>query len=126
MEDSTMTEKKKPDVVVTEQVLPEAPASINFKGRTSKGWDVMFTLRDADEMILLDRFGKFVAVLEDTYHVSPTGKPNGNGHQPEPVQDLPDDDPSWCKIHNEQMKQWEKEGRVWYSHKVGDDWCKGK
>jgi hypothetical protein len=118
-----MTEKKKPDVV--EQVLPEAPASINFKGVTSKGWDVMFTLRDADELILLDRFGKFVKVLEDDYHVSPKGKPNGNSN-PEPTPDIPENDPSWCKIHDEQMKQWEKEGRVWYSHKVGDDWCKGK
>lgn len=30
-----------------------------------------------------------------------------------------------CPIHNVAMKQYTKEGRSWYSHKVGDAWCKG-
>ena len=33
---------------------------------------------------------------------------------------------SWCPIHNMEMKRWEKDGRVWFSHKVGDEWCSGK
>ena len=44
-----------------------------------------------------------------------------NGHQ-----DITPEDESWCPIHQVQMKQYEKEGRYWYSHKVGDTWCKGK
>jgi len=36
------------------------------------------------------------------------------------------DDPAWCPIHQCEMKRWEKDGRLWYSHKVDDDWCKGK
>ena len=35
--------------------LPEAPASLNFKGVTGKGWDVQFTLRDIDEDKLRSR-----------------------------------------------------------------------
>lgn len=35
-------------------------------------------------------------------------------------------DPGWCPIHNCQMKRREKDGQVWYSHKVGDQWCKGQ
>jgi hypothetical protein len=38
----------------------------------------------------------------------------------------PQADPSWCQIHNVQMKQYEKDGRKWFSHKVGEGWCKGK
>ena len=30
-----------------------------------------------------------------------------------------------CPIHNVPMKKYTKEGRSWYSHKVGDTWCKG-
>jgi hypothetical protein len=32
-----------------------------------------------------------------------------------------------CAIHNAQMKRREREGQVWYSHKLADDsWCKGE
>ena len=50
-------------------------------------------------------------------------------------QHAPSDDPSWCPIHQVTMKQYEKEQfdkagepytSRWYSHKVGDEWCKGK
>jgi hypothetical protein len=35
-------------------------------------------------------------------------------------------DRSWCPIHECQMKRWEKDGRSWFSHKVGTQWCTGK
>ena len=35
-------------------------------------------------------------------------------------------DPAWCSIHQCEMKRWEKDGRIWFSQKVDDDWCKGK
>ena len=44
----------------------------------------------------------------------------------EPEPEIPDTDPSWCPVHECQMKQWEKEGRTWYSHKTDDGWCSGK
>ena len=52
--------------------LPEAPASLNFTGISSKGWRIQFTLRGDDEIKLLDRFAAFVKLLEE-YHVTPNG-----------------------------------------------------
>jgi hypothetical protein len=40
---------------------------------------------------------------------------NHNGHER-----------NWCPIHECEMTKWEKGGRVWYSHKAGDQWCRGK
>lgn len=45
-------------------------------------------------------------------------------------QDLPQDgtaSASYCTIHNCEMKRREKDGQVWYSHKIAgtDDWCRG-
>lgn len=57
--------------------LPEAPASLNFTGITSKGWRVQFTLRDTDETALLGRFSAFVRALEEL-HVRPEGTPAPN------------------------------------------------
>ena len=59
-------------------ILPsftEAPASLNFFGITSKGWNIQFTLRDENEAHLLERFAVLVGELENKYHVTP--KPVG-------------------------------------------------
>ncbi len=116
-----MTEKKIP--------LPEAPASLNFRGITQNGWDVQFTLRDSSEDDLLTRFGKLINKLEANYKVVPKGKqPNGNGSANTPVggSELPSEDPGWCQLHNVGMKQRKNETGEWFSHKYGDGWCNGK
>ena len=46
-------------------------------------------------------------------------------------EDLPADgtaSASFCTIHNVEMKRREKDGQVWYSHKIGgtEDWCRGQ
>jgi hypothetical protein len=112
-----MTEKK--------QVLPEAPASVTIKAVSSKGYDMMFTLRDADEQVLLKRLIEYFKKLEEDIGVHPTLKPPGNGNG-NVSQNIPEDDPGYCRIHSTAMKRHEKDGQHWYSHKVGDDWCKGK
>lgn len=65
--------------------LPEAPASFNFHGTTRKGWNLQFTMRDRDEFALLDRFGKFVARLEEV-GISPAGHKAEKPGQPAPPQ----------------------------------------
>ena len=55
--------------------MEEARASLNFFGITRKGWNVQFTLRDDDEMALMERFAAFVVKLEEVQHVVP--KPVG-------------------------------------------------
>ena len=62
----------------------EAPSSINFKGKTSIGWEVMVTLRDDSEANLLERFRLFAGILLEN-GIEPTGKTNGtspNGAPP--------------------------------------------
>lgn len=74
-------------VSVETKDYPEAPASLNFYGVTSKGWNVQFTLRDADEMNLVMRFAEFSKLLEEKYHVTP--KPVGQQPQPTPADYAP-------------------------------------
>jgi len=69
--------------------LPEAPASLNFFATTSKGWKIQITLRDHDELTLLDRFAALVQTLEE-WQVEPSGngrKPAGSPVVPAPAQD---------------------------------------
>ena len=61
--------------------MPEAPASVNMKIVSGKGYDFMFTLRDFDELVLLDRLGTFIKKLE-SMGMKPA---NGNGYKA-PVQ----------------------------------------
>ena len=114
-------------------ILPEAPASVNFKARTSKGYDMMFTLRDVDEIALLNRLAEFFGVIEEKFHITPTGRaalattqPAAENVSHDPLPEFPNADPGYCQIHNTAMTRHEKDGQHWYSHKVGDDWCKGK
>lgn len=89
--------------------LPEAPASVNVR-LTVHGREVQFTLRDTDELHLLERLEALLARFPvEAKPVTPTTPEQG-----------------WCTIHSLSMRLNEKEGRTWYSHKIGDTWCKGK
>ena len=88
--------------------LPEAPVSMNVHIPVG-GRDVLVTLRGTDEREVLARLERLLA----RYPVE----------APRPAQPPAK---GVCTIHNVAMKLNEKEGRTWYSHKVGDDWCKGK
>lgn len=72
----------------------------------------MLTLRDGDGTALLEKLETIADRLE-----SMGASGNGNKGQA--------DEAAWCTIHNCQMKRREKNGQVWYSHKVGDKYCKG-
>ena len=54
--------------------MEEARASLNFFGITGKGWNVQWTLRDDDELALMDRFAALTKYL-DEHGVTP--KPVG-------------------------------------------------
>jgi hypothetical protein len=133
-----MTEKQVEDVMVTDtgEVTPEH-ASTNFFWTygTEERFNIQTTVRgilSEDEIAahVSSAIAAMKRVTEIGGHAKQVGKPNGNGGQPQQNvaqnTNAPNDDPSWCKIHDEQMKQWDKDGRTWFSHKVGDDWCKGK
>ncbi len=58
-----MTEEEK-------QVLAEAPASLNFRCYTAKGYELQVTLRDMSEFALMERLKKFWDKLDDL-HITP-------------------------------------------------------
>lgn len=52
------------------------------------------------------------------------------GYEPTPAEEMTQDDEAkpkqqqhWCQAHNVAFRRFEKEGRVWYSHKTDDGWC---
>ena len=110
---------------MTDKQLPEAPASVNLRATTEKGWNLQITLRDWDEFALMDRLGKLTQWLEGK-NVTPQGQPTLTVSQDTVSPDLPPDDPGWCKLHNVGMKHRENETGEWWSHKYGDGWCNGK
>jgi hypothetical protein len=86
--------------------LPEAPVSITLKAMLH-GHEVLVTLRGTD----------FASVREQVEAASQWLR----SQTPAPVVDVPQ-----CPIHHVAMKENEKDGRTWFSHKTADGWCKGK
>jgi hypothetical protein len=85
--------------------LPEAPVSITLKG-TLHGQDVMVTLRGLD-------FASVKAHVEQAAQWLQAGAP---ATPPAPQ----------CPIHKVPMKENQKNGRIWLSHKTPEGWCKGR
>jgi len=123
---------------MTEQMtFTEAPASINVRF-TLRGFDAQLILRDVSGKALLDKMSAALDTLEklgaepSSHRDNGNGPDNGNGtgqangDKPAPKLENGQADPAWCPIHQCAMKRREKDGQVWYSHKVGDDWCRGK
>jgi hypothetical protein len=96
--------------------LPEAPASVNVR-LVLHGRDCQMTLRDSDEGRLLDR----LAALLQRFPVEASPAPVAESPV---VASVPP--AGWCGVHRVQMRLNEKEGRVWYSHKTTEGWCKGQ
>lgn len=114
----------------------EAPASWNVRYNWS-GFDCQLTLRGETGADVMTRAQAAIAwLLANGAH--PNGyNGNGNGkHQAAPaaqlepvlvpVLDNGEPDPTWCPVHNVAMQRRERDGKVWYSHKNGDGYCKGK
>ncbi len=121
-------------------LFSEAPASWNTRYVDPNGFECQFTLRAENGQDLLEKANSAIAYLlkhdckpysynRNSYRAkkanrkpadSNKGSSNGNtGNQSS-------QDSSWCSIHECDMQRWEKDGRVWYSHKVDGEWCTGK
>jgi hypothetical protein len=92
--------------------LPEAPVSITLKA-TLHGHEVLVTLRGTDFASVK---AQVEAASEWLTMQTPAQPPTQSTEQPE----------GWCRKHGVQMTQNHKEGRIWYSHKTAEGWCKGK
>ncbi len=94
----------------------EAPASWNTRYITPGGFVCQITLRGENGKDLLERAGVALAYLAEHQCLPDTSfHKNGNGESKQ------------CPIHHCEMKKREKDGKVWYSHRMEDGgWCRGK
>lgn len=100
--------------------LPEAPVSWNCRYRSSQGFDCQLTLRGTEPAEVLRRGADLMRRMSEAGCTPTTGYrvhgAGGNGGERKV-----------CKLHNAEMRRHEKDGEVWYSHKLADGtWCKGK
>jgi hypothetical protein len=114
--------------------FPEAPASWNTRYVDPNGFDCQITLRGETGSELLDKATNAINYLLKNGCTPHTFYRNGsrqvetkqeeskNGE----VKSNDKDNPAWCPIHECEMKRWDKDGRVWYSHKADGEWCRGK
>jgi hypothetical protein len=114
------------DIALRYTGLEEAPFSVNFRAIHPDGWGMQFTVRDHNG---IDGLKKMDATLKGLVKRGFT--PNGGYTAPAPQAAQPTPgvtgvNPAWCDIHKVEMKLNTNERGSWYSHKVGETWCKGK
>jgi hypothetical protein len=120
---------------LSELSFSEAPASWNTRYIDPNGFECQITLRGESGAELLERAASATAYLlkngctpyvfsrsgSRQVNIKPKAQTNGNGQHGNSGKN-----PAWCPIHQCEMKRWDKDGRVWYSHKVDGQWCSGK
>jgi hypothetical protein len=101
--------------------LPEAPVSITLKA-TLHGHEVMVTLRGVDFASVKAQVEQASQWLSVQAPAQPPTQPPSQGT----VQRAHEDSP-YCHAHNAVLKRYERNGQVWYSHKLANgQWCRGK
>ena len=110
----------------------ESPASWNTRYLDPSGFECQLTLRAETGQELLERAHGALAFLLKNGCVPATNGKSFN-HQAVSTDQIQTDsnngngnDRSFCPIHSCTMKKWEKDGRVWFSHKADGGWCTGK
>lgn len=98
-------------------VYTESPASWNTRYIDASGFECQLTLRAESGAELLKRASAALLALVNSGCVPVANNHNGNNHN---------SDLKVCELHNAEMKRHEKDGAVWYSHKLADgSYCKG-
>lgn len=115
--------------------FPEAPASWNTRYIDPNGFECQITLRGETGSQLLEKVASAISYLLENgcipyvYRMpqrqsdATNNKDQSNGTNGSNGSNAT---PAWCQIHQCEMKRWDKNGRVWYSHKVDGKWCSGK
>ena len=122
--------------IKSSSVVTEAPASWNTRYITPDGFVCQITLRGDNGKDLLEKANAALSWLKDNeFKPSDTNAfhPRNGGYKPESKGDPTNgngnnhgNSSSFCVIHQCEMKRWEKDGRIWFSHKVDGGWCTGK
>jgi hypothetical protein len=90
-----------------------------------KGFRLLLTLPFENGGVVvgvLDKMAELGFTGERTIYQAPqlsTPETAGNGNGKETEAHV-------CSIHQAEMKRFEKNGQVWYSHKTDNGWCSGK
>src|SRR5215831_4832672 len=101
--------------------LPEAPVSITLKA-TLHGHEVLVTLRGVDFASVKAQVEQASEWLSIQAPAQPPTQPPAQGT----TQHAHDESP-YCHAHNAVLKRYERNGHVWYSHKLANgQWCRGK
>jgi hypothetical protein len=117
--------------------MAEAPASWNTRYISPEGFECQLTLRAESGSELLEKVHSAITYLlsnDCTPYTYSRGGYRGKSGNSKPKQATSEnssrngqsDNSAWCPIHECEMKRWERDGRVWYSHQVNGEWCKGK
>jgi len=114
--------------------FPEAPASWNTRYVDPNGFECQITLRGETGSDLLEKAANAITYLLKNGCTPYVYYRNGSQKaatkpeesKQEDIKSDGKDNPAWCPIHQCEMKRWDKEGRVWYSHKVDGEWCSGR
>ena len=116
--------------------FPEAPASWNTRYVDPNGFECQITLRGETGSELLEKAAIAISYLLQNGctpyvfyrngNITILSKSNGELKDDGQGNGKDKDSPSWCPIHQCEMRRWEKEGRIWYSHKADGKWCNGK
>lgn len=105
----------------------EAPASWNTRYTTPDGFVCQLTLRAENGKDLLEKANAAINWLkEHNYSPSDNNRYPKKQSSAKKVENISGEPPQICPIHQVEMKRWEKDGRIWYSHKVENGWCTGK
>jgi hypothetical protein len=101
--------------------LPEAPVSITLKA-TLHGHEVMVTLRGVDFASVKAQVEQASQWLSVQAPAQPPTQPPAQG-----TAQHADNDSPYCHAHNAVLKRYERNGQVWYSHKLANGpWCRGQ
>jgi hypothetical protein len=116
--------------------FPEAPASWNTRYVDPNGFECQITLRGETGSELLEKAAIAISYLLQNGcapyvfyrngNSTTLSKSNGELKEDDQSNGKDKDSPSWCPIHQCEMRRWDKNSRVWYSHKVDNKWCNGK
>jgi hypothetical protein len=116
--------------------FPEAPASWNTRYVDPNGFECQITLRGETGSELLEKAALAISYLLNNgctpyvFYRNAThqmeNKSNGDKKDELQTNGNGKNNGSWCPIHQCEMKKWDKDGHVWYSHKVNGEWCNGK
>ena len=114
--------------------ISESPASWNTRYITPEGFICQLTLKADNGRELIDKANGAIATIMGNGCIPYlqnsnvlTKLDNSSHNDGDGIRENKESNPNWCPIHNVPLERREKNGAIWYSHKISDgSWCKGR